>query len=392
MEEVRINVATIGHVDHGKTTLTAAMTKYASKLDNSNKAFNYDQIDKTNEEKERGITINATTVEYKIPTKNGYTFLVAHTDCPGHNAYVKNMIVGATQSDCAILVVDASTGVMPQTTEHVLLAKQTGIKQMIVVLNKCDVADKEVADIVELDVRQLLSKHGFEDENIPMIRLSALKVYNGDAEEEKKMQLLFDTMANYIKKPVRSEDKPFLLPIEDVFSISGRGTVVTGKVERGVCNLNNEVEVVGIRETRKVVVTGLEAFKKSLSSVKAGENVGVLLRGFERKDVQRGQVLAAPGSIKAYNKFTVQMYVLKKEEGGRSAPFTSKFSPQAFIRTADVTCNFEFPQGREVVMPGDNLTLNVKILHPLAVEEGTNITFREGGKTIAAGKIVEVLE
>ena len=390
-KEIRINVATIGHIDHGKTTLTAAITKYASKINSNNKAFDYNQIDKSPEERQRGITINSTTVEYKIQTKKDYDLCVAHTDCPGHRSFVKNMIVGASQADCAILVVAATDGIMPQTREHVLLAKQTGVKQIIIVLNKCDVADPDLVSIVEMDVKELLEKHNF-DKDAPVIHLSALKAYNGDPEEEKKIQLLLDTMAEYIKKPVRDEDKPFLLPIEDVLSISGRGTVVTGKIERGTCKVGDNVEVIGIKEKRSSVITGLEAFKKGLPKASAGENVGILLRGFQRDDVVRGQVLAAPNSIKEYSKFTAQVYVLKADEGGRKYPFSKRFSPQAFIRTADVTCNFEFPEGVESVIPGDNILLTIKILHPLAIEKGTNITFREGGSTIAAGKVVEVLE
>lgn len=386
---VNINVCTLGHVDHGKTTLTAAITKYCAEFDANTKALEYEKIDKTPEEKKRGITINSTTVEYSWKGRH-----YSHTDCPGHEDYVKNMIVGASQVDAALLVIAATDGVMPQTTEHVLLANQLGIKKLIIVINKCDaVADKELLTLVEEDVKQLIKRYNYDETTTPIVHCSALKANEGDPEAKKGIEKLLDIMNDYIKIPVREENKPFLLSIEDVFTITGRGTVVTGKVERGSCSLNDTVDIVGLQEKpTTTVVTGLECFRKAYNKIVAGDNAGVLLRGIQRENIFRGQVIAAPGSIVAHKKFTAQVYILTKEEGGRSTGFVHTFKPQAFIRTADITCSFSFPEGVEMVAPGDNVLLTIELIEPMALEQGTKFAIREGGHTVAAGKVVDVLD
>jgi len=382
-----LNVGTIGHVDHGKTTLTAAITKVLAKSGGG--AFrSFDSIDNAPEERERGITIATAHVEYTTANRH-----YAHVDCPGHADYVKNMITGAAQMDGAVLVVSAADGPMPQTREHILLARQVGVPYIVVFLNKVDmVDDEELLDLVELEVRELLSKYDFPGDDIPIIRGSALKALEGGEAEEKPVHELMAALDDYIPMPERDVDKDYLMPIEDVFSISGRGTVVTGRIERGVVKVSEEIEIVGMRETRKKVVTGVEMFKKLLDQGQAGDNVGVLLRGTERTDVARGMVLAKPGSIKPHTKFKAEVYVLSKEEGGRHTPFFKGYRPQFYFRTTDVTGTSELPAGVEMVMPGDNTSLTVELITPIAMEKGLRFAIREGGRTVGAGTLTEIIE
>ncbi|WP_270598403.1 elongation factor Tu [Enterococcus asini] len=381
-----VNIGTIGHVDHGKTTLTAAITTVLAKQGLAN-AQDYAAIDAAPEERERGITINTAHVEYETKKRH-----YAHIDAPGHADYVKNMITGAAQMDGAILVVSATDGPMPQTREHILLARQVGVKHIIVFLNKVDlVDDDELLDLVEMEVRELLSEYGFPGDDIPVIKGSALKALEGDLEQEKVIMELMDTVDEYIPTPVRDTDKPFLLPIEDVFTITGRGTVASGRIERGTVKVGEEVEIIGIKpETQKAVVTGLEMFRKTLDFGEAGDNVGVLLRGINRDQVERGQVLAKPGSITPHTKFKGEVYVLTKEEGGRHTPFFNNYRPQFYFHTTDVTGNITLPEGIEMVMPGDNVTIDVELIHPIAIEKGTTFSIREGGRTVGSGIITEI--
>ena len=382
-----VNIGTIGHVDHGKTTLTAAITSVLAKKGGA-VATSYAQIDSAPEEKARGITINTAHIEYKTAKRH-----YAHVDCPGHADYVKNMITGAAQMDGAILVVAGTDGVMPQTSEHVLLARQVGVPYIVVFINKTDlVDDPELLDLVEMDVRDLLNKYGFPGDDVPVIRGSARKALDGDPEEEKHIMELMDACDSYIPAPTRETDKPFLLAIEDVMTISGRGTVVTGRVERGTAKLGDQVEIVGIRETQTSVITGLESFRKTCDFVQAGDNVGVLLRGINRDQVQRGQVLAKPGSVTPHFKFKAQVYVLTKEEGGRHTHFLSNYRPQFYFRTTDVTGVITLPAGVEMVMPGDNVELSIELIHPIAMEKGTKFSIREGGRTVGAGTVGEILK
>ena len=382
-----VNVGTIGHVDHGKTTLTAALTKVlAEKFGGAAMAF--DQIDNAPEEKARGITINSAHVEYDTEKRH-----YAHVDCPGHADYVKNMITGAAQMDGAILVVAATDGPMPQTREHILLARQVGVPYIIVFLNKCDmVDDEELLELVEMDVRELLSEYKFPGDDTPVIRGSALGALNGEKQWEDKILELADALDNYIPEPKRDIDHPFLLPIEDVFSISGRGTVVTGRVERGIVKVSDEVEIVGIRPTTKTVVTGVEMFRKLLDQGQAGDNVGVLLRGTKREEVERGQVLAAPGSITPHTQFEGEVYVLSKDEGGRHTPFLKGYRPQFFFRTTDITGSIDLGEGVEMVMPGDNTKMTVTLIHPVAMATGERFAIREGGRTVGAGVVSKIIE
>ena len=383
------NIGTIGHVDHGKTTLTAAITKVLSSKGGAS-AMEYGDIDKAPEEKERGITIATAHVEYETEKRH-----YAHVDCPGHADYVKNMITGAAQMDGAILVVSAADGAMPQTREHILLARQVGVPAIVVYLNKVDqVQDKELLDLVELELRELLNKYEFKGDDIPIIKGSALAALEGKDEEvgAKSIEALMDAVDANIPQPERPKDKPFLMPIEDVFSISGRGTVVTGRVERGVINVNDEIEIVGIKDTSKTVCTGVEMFRKLLDSGEAGDNVGVLLRGTKREEVERGQVLAAPGTITPHKKFKAEAYVLKKEEGGRHTPFMTNYRPQFYFRTTDVTGTVQLPDGTKMVMPGDNVTMTVELLTPVAMDKGLRFAIREGGRTVGAGVVTEILE
>jgi len=384
--KVHVNIGTIGHVDHGKTTLTAAITKVLASKGLS-QYVSYENIDKAPEERERGITINITHVEYET-TKRHY----AHIDAPGHADYIKNMITGAAQMDGAILVVSAPDGPMPQTREHILLAKQVNVPAMVVYMNKCDmVQDKELLDLVELEIRELLTKYGFPGDKTPIIKGSALKALEGDADAVKSIEDLMDAVDEFIPTPVRELDKPFLMPIEDVFTISGRGTVVTGRIERGTIKINEEVEIVGIKDTRKTIVTGIEMFKKSMQEGQAGDNVGILLRGIERTDVERGQVLAKSGSVKPHTEFDSQVYILSKEEGGRHKPFFSGYRPQFYIRTTDVTGECTLPEGVEMVMPGDSVKMKVKLITPVALEDAMRFAIREGGHTVGAGAITKVI-
>ena len=379
-----LNIGTIGHVDHGKTTLTAAITKYFGK-----EFKDYSEIDAAPEERERGITINTAHVEYETATRH-----YAHVDCPGHADYVKNMITGAAQMDGAILVVSASDGPMPQTREHILLARQVGVPKIIVFMNKVDqVDDPELLDLVEMEIRELLGEYGF-DADCPIIRGSALKALEGDESEigAGAIKKLMEACDTYFDVPVRDLDKPFLMSIEDVFTISGRGTVVTGRVERGQLRLNDEVEIVGLKPTKKTVVTGIEMFRKSLDVAMAGDNAGALLRGINRDEVERGQVLAKPGSVTPHHKFTAKVYVLSKEEGGRHTPFFSNYRPQFYFRTTDVTGVIELPAGVEMVMPGDNVDMTVELIAPVALEQGTKFSIREGGRTVGAGSVTEIVE
>jgi elongation factor Tu len=383
-----VNVGTIGHVDHGKTTLTAAITKVLAKNNPKIQFRSFDSIDNAPEEKARGITIATAHVEYE--TKNRH---YAHVDCPGHADYVKNMITGAAQMDGAILVVAATDGPMPQTREHILLARQVGVPAMVVFMNKVDaVDDAELLDLVELEVRELLSKYEFPGDDIPIIRGSALNALNGDAEGEKQVDELMAAVDSYIPTPTRQIDKPFLMPVEDIFSISGRGTVATGRIERGQVKVGETVEIVGIRETRNSVVTGVEMFKKLLDEGQAGDNVGLLLRGVDRKDIERGQVIAKPGSIKPHTKFKAEAYVLTKEEGGRHTPFFTGYRPQFYFRTTDVTGVAQLPEGVEMVMPGDNIAMEIELITPIAMEKGLRFAIREGGRTVGAGAISEIIE
>ncbi len=384
-----LNIGTIGHVDHGKTTLTAAITKVLEKKGWA-KFLAYDQIDKAPEERERGVTINIAHVEYETNNRH-----YAHVDCPGHADYVKNMITGAAQMDGAILVVSAADGPMPQTREHILLARQVGVPAIVVYLNKADmVDDKEILDLVELEVRELLSKYNFPGDDTPIVIGSALKALEGDGSDmgEASIMKLMDAVDSYVKEPTRAVDKPFLMPVEDVFTISGRGTVVTGRVERGVIKVGEEVEIVGFRDTTKTVVTGVEMFRKLLDEGRAGDNIGALLRGTKREDVERGQVLAKPGSITPHTHFNAEAYVLTKEEGGRHTPFFNGYRPQFYFRTTDVTGVVKLPEGTEMVMPGDNITMEITLITPIAMEEGLKFAIREGGKTVGAGVVTKILK
>ncbi len=383
-----VNIGTIGHIDHGKTTLTAAITKVLGKSDPKVKFRSFDSIDNAPEERERGITIAVSHVEYTTPNRH-----YAHVDCPGHADYIKNMITGAAQMDGAILVVAATDGPMPQTREHILLARQVGVPSMVVFMNKVDaVEDEELLDLVELEVRELLKSYGFPGDEMPVVRGSALGALNGEAAWEGKITELMEAVDSYIPLPERDVDKPFLMPVEDIFSISGRGTVVTGRVERGKLKVGSEMEIVGFRPTFKRVVTGVEMFKKLLDEGQAGDNVGLLLRGTEREDVERGQVVALPGSITPHTKFKAEVYVLSKEEGGRHTPFFNGYRPQFYFRTTDVTGVATLPEGTEMVMPGDNVSLPVDLITPIAMEKGLRFAIREGGRTVGAGTITEIIE
>ena len=382
-----VNIGTIGHVDHGKTTLTAAITNVLSKKGLS-EFVDYANIDKAPEERARGITINTAHVEYQTEKRH-----YAHVDCPGHADYVKNMITGAAQMDGAILVIAATDGVMAQTREHILLARQVGVPRIVVFMNKCDmVDDAELLDLVEMEIRELLNEYGYDGENTPIIRGSALKALEGDEKYEQAILDLMDAVDNWIETPVRDTDKPFLMPIEDVFTITGRGTVVTGRVERGQLKLNDEVEIVGLKDTKKSVVTGIEMFRKQLDYAEAGDNAGVLLRGISREDVERGQVLAKPGTVTPHKKFKAQVYILSKEEGGRHTPFFTNYRPQFYFRTTDVTGVIELPAGVDMVMPGDNVEMTVELIAPIAIENGTKFSIREGGRTVGAGNVSEIIQ
>ncbi|RIY33066.1 elongation factor Tu [Psittacicella melopsittaci] len=385
--KTHVNVGTIGHVDHGKTTLTAAITTVLAKhFGGAARAF--DQIDNAPEEKARGITINTSHVEYDTENRH-----YAHVDCPGHADYVKNMITGAAQMDGAILVVAATDGPMPQTREHILLARQVGVPYIIVFLNKCDMLDdEELLELVDMDVRDLLNQYNFPGDDTPIIRGSALKALEGEAEWEEKILELASTLDSYIPDPVRAIDQPFLLPIEDVFSISGRGTVVTGRVERGIVKSGDEVEIVGIKPTTKTTVTAVEMFRKTLDEGRAGENIGALLRGTKREEIERGQVLAKPGTITPHSDFDSEVYVLTKEEGGRHTPFFKGYRPQFFFRTTDVTGTIELPEGVEMVMPGDNIKMTVSLIHPIAMDQGLRFAIREGGRTVGAGVVASIIK
>ncbi|HJX59168.1 MAG TPA: elongation factor Tu [Patescibacteria group bacterium] len=383
-----VNVGTIGHVDHGKTTLTAAITTVLSKQPgNPTKPLKFDEIDNAPEEKERGVTINISHVEYETDKRH-----YAHIDAPGHADYIKNMITGAAQMDGAILVISAADGPMPQTREHVILARQVNVPAIVVFLNKVDaVDDPEIIDLVEADVRELLKKYEYPGDEVPIIKGSALKALQGDAEAEKQIVELMKAVDEYIPDPVRDSEKPFLMPIEDVFAIKGRGTVVTGRVERGKLKINEEVEIVGLKDTKKTVVTGLEMFRKTLDETVAGDNVGVLLRGIEKDDVERGQLLAKPASITPHTEFEAEVYILSKEEGGRHTPFFTGYKPQFYIKTADITGDITLPEGIEMVMPGDSAKMKVKLIQPVAMEEGFRFAIREGGSTVGAGAITKVI-
>ena len=384
-----LNIGTIGHVDHGKTTLTAAISKVlAEKYPDLNEFKSYDQVDNAPEERDRGITINVSHVEYQTEARH-----YAHVDAPGHADYVKNMITGAAQMDGAILVVAGTDGPMAQTREHVLLAKQVGVPQLLVALNKCDmVEDEELLDLVEMEVRELLSEQDFDGDNVPVIRTSGLKALEGDEEWTKTIGELMDAVDEYIPEPERDKDKPFLMPIEDVFTITGRGTVVTGRAERGTLKINSEIEILGIREKQKTTVTGIEMFHKQLDEAWAGENCGLLLRGLKRDDVERGQVVAAPGSITPHTKFDANVYILSKDEGGRHNPFYTNYRPQFYFRTTDVTGVIELPEGTEMVMPGDNTEMSVELIQAIAMEEGLSFAIREGGRTVGSGKVTKITQ
>ncbi len=384
-----VNVGTMGHVDHGKTTLTAAITAVLAKRLPSevNKPVAYDQIDNAPEEKARGITIASSHQEYESPNRH-----YAHVDMPGHADYVKNMITGAAQVDGAVLVIAATDGPMPQTREHVLLAKQVGVPKIVVFLNKMDMADEELVELIEMDVRELLTANGFDGDNAPIIKGSALKALEGDEKYEDAVMELVEAMDSYIPEPQRDMDKPFLMPIEDVFSIKGRGTVATGRIEQGVVKLNDEVEIVGLRPSQKTVVTGIEAFKKSLDQGQAGDNAGLLLRGIDRDQIERGQVIVAPGTLTPHTEFEAEVYILKKEEGGRHTPFSKGYKPQFYFRTTDVTGEVELPADKEMVMPGDNVTFKVKLQAPIAMEQGLNFAIREGGRTVGAGVVTSIIK
>ena len=385
--KVHVNVGTIEHVDHGKTTLTAAITKRQAEKFGGD-FVDYANIDKAPEERARGITINTSHVEYQTDKRH-----YAHVDCPGHADYVKNMITGAAQMDGGILVVAATDGPMAQTSEHLLLAKQVGVPRIVVFINKCDqVDDPDMLDLVEEEIRDLLKKYDFDGDNTPIIRGSALKALEGDPKYVESIDKLMDAVDSWIPDPVRDTDKPFLMSIEDVFTITGRGTVVTGRVERGTLKVNDEVEIVGIRPTQKTVATGIEMFRKQLDSAEAGDNAGVLLRGISREQVERGQVLAKPGTVTPHHKFKAQVYVLTKEEGGRHTPFKNEYRPQFYFRTTDVTGVIELPEGTEMVMPGDNVEMTVDLIHPIAIEDGTKFSIREGGRTVGAGNVTKIIE
>ena len=385
--KAHVNIGTIGHVDHGKTTLTAAITTVLSK-DGQAQAMDYAAIDAAPEEKERGITIITAHVEYQTATRH-----YAHVDCPGHADYIKNMITGAAQMDGAILVVAATDGPMPQTREHILLSRQVGVPYIIVFLNKCDmVDDEELLDLVEMEVRELLNEYDFPGDDTPVIRGSALKALEGDPKWVPAIHELMEAVDSYIPTPTRDTDKPFLMPVEDVFTITGRGTVATGRVERGQLNLNDPLEIVGIHETKNTVATGIEMFRKLLDYAESGDNVGVLLRGVNREEIQRGQVLAKPGSVNPHKKFKSQVYILSKDEGGRHTPFFANYRPQFYFRTTDVTGVIELPEGVEMVMPGDNVELTVELIAPIAIEKGTKFSIREGGRTVGSGNISDIIE
>ena len=380
-----VNIGTIGHVDHGKTTLTAAISKVLAGK-NGNQQVDFANIDKAPEERERAITINTAHIEYSTDKRH-----YAHVDCPGHADYVKNMITGAAQMDGAILVIAATDGPMAQTREHILLARQVGVPKMVVFMNKCDmVDDEELLELVEMEIRDLLNEYGYDGDNTPIIRGSALKALEGDPKWVESINELMDAVDTWIPTPVRDNDKPFLMSIEDVFTITGRGTVVTGRVERGTLKLNDEVEIVGIKPTQKTVVTGIEMFRKQLDFAEAGDNAGVLLRGIAREDVERGQVLAKPGTVTPHTKFEAEVYILTKEEGGRHTPFFANYRPQFYFRTTDVTGVIELPQGTEMVMPGDNVSISVELIHPIALEQGTKFSIREGGRTVGAGSVSKI--
>ena len=382
-----VNIGTIGHVDHGKTTLTAAISNHLAGK-NGNEKVDFANIDKAPEERERGITINTAHIEYSTEARH-----YAHVDCPGHADYVKNMITGAAQMDGGILVIAATDGPMAQTREHILLARQVGVPKLVVFMNKCDmVDDEELLDLVEMEIRELLSEYEFDGDNTPVIRGSALKALEGDAAWGAKIDELMEAVDTWIPTPERDNEKPFLMSIEDVFTITGRGTVVTGRVERGQLKLNDEVEIVGLKDTKKTVVTGIEMFRKQLDYAEAGDNAGVLLRGISREEVERGQVLTKPGTVKPHKKFKAQVYVLSKEEGGRHTPFFTNYRPQFYFRTTDVTGVITLPEGTEMVMPGDNVTMTVELIAPIAVENGTKFSIREGGKTVGAGSVSEIIE
>ena len=385
--KAHVNIGTIGHVDHGKTTLTAAITTCLAKKGQA-AAMDYASIDAAPEEKERGITINTAHVEYQTATRH-----YAHVDCPGHADYIKNMITGAAQMDGAILVVAATDGPMPQTREHILLSRQVGVPYIIVFLNKCDmVDDEELLDLVEMEVRELLSEYDFPGDDTPVIRGSALKALEGDPKWVPAIHELMEAVDTYIPTPTRDTDKPFLMPVEDVFTITGRGTVATGRVERGQLKLNDPLEIVGIHETQNTVATGIEMFRKLLDYAESGDNVGVLLRGINRDQIQRGQVLAKPGSVNPHKKFKSQVYILSKDEGGRHTPFFANYRPQFYFRTTDVTGVIELPEGVEMVMPGDNVELTVELIAPIAIEKGTKFSIREGGRTVGSGNISDIIE
>ena len=385
-----VNIGTIGHVDHGKTTLTAAITMTLNKRYGTGDGVAYDMIDKAPEERERGITISTSHVEYETPNRH-----YAHVDCPGHADYVKNMITGAAQMDGAILVVSAADGPMPQTREHILLSRQVGVPYIVVFMNKCDmVDDEELLELVEMEIRDLLNEYEFPGDDTPIFRGSALKaIEDPDSEWGDRIVEMFETIDEYIPEPERDVDKPFLLPVEDVFSITGRGTVATGRVERGVVKVQDEVELIGLaEESRKLVVTGVEMFRKLLDQAQAGDNVGILLRGIQRDEIERGQVLAKPGTIKPHVKFKAEVYVLKKEEGGRHTQFFDGYRPQFYFRTTDVTGSIKLPEGTEMVMPGDNITMEIELISPIAIEEGLRFAIREGGRTVGAGVVASIIE
>ncbi|MCI6918109.1 elongation factor Tu [bacterium] len=387
-DKPHVNIGTIGHVDHGKTTLTAAITTVLAK-NGLSEVRSFDSIDNAPEEKERGITINTAHVEYQTAKRH-----YAHVDCPGHADYVKNMVTGAAQMDGAILVVAATDGPMPQTREHILLARQVNVPRIVVFLNKVDIVDDpEMIDLVEMEVRELLNFYNFDGDNAPIIRGSALGALNGDPQWEAKVMELMDAVDEYIPLPVRDNEKPFLMPVEDIFSITGRGTVATGRIETGVIHTGDEVQIIGLGdEPKKSTVTGVEMFRKILDEGEAGDNVGLLLRGIDKKDVKRGQVIAKPGSITPHKKFQAEIYVLKKEEGGRHTPFHNKYRPQFFIRTLDITGEISLPEGTEMVMPGDNVTIQVELIYPVAINEGLRFAIREGGRTVGAGQVTKILE